>query len=122
MEKICLDFDTSINFLKGDVATVEKLRYYVNREEICITSITLLQLLRAVKDISLVHNFSNSVTVLPLDKKAVFIAEKLRRELENEIPKSEDNLLVAAICIANNALLYTRSSWKFEGISMLRKI
>ncbi len=124
MEKICLDYETALDFLRGDPATIEKLRYYADREEICITSMTMMQLLETIKKQEVASNFANSVTILPFDKKAAAVATKLNRGIrqQGEIPKPMDSILTASICIANDAFIYTRSPWKFEGIRGLRKV
>lgn len=123
MEKICLDFETALDFLMGDPATIEKLKYYADREEICITSLTMMQLLETIKKEEAITNFSNSVSILPFDKKAAGIATKLNREIkQNGLPKPMDSVLTASICIANDAFIFTKSSWKFEGIRGLRKV
>lgn len=124
MEKICLDFETALDFLMGDPGTIEKLRYYADREEICITSLTLMQLLETIKKEDVISNFSNSVSILPFDKRAAGIATKLNRDIRmsGELPKPMDSVLTASICIANDAFIFTRNAWKFEGIRGLRKV
>lgn len=124
MEKICLDYETALHFLRGDPATKEKLMYYADREEICITSMTMLQLLETIRKREAVQDFANSVTILPFDKKAAAIATKLNMEIKGrgEIPKPMDSILTASICIANDAFMYTRKPEKFEGIRGLRKV
>jgi predicted nucleic acid-binding protein len=124
MEKICLDFETAVDFLKGDPATIEKLKYYADREEICITSMTMMQLLETIKKEETIGKFANSVTILPFDKKAAIIATNLSKELKKkgELPKPMDSIMMASICIANNAFIFSRSQWKFEGIRGLRRV
>jgi len=129
MEKICLDFETTLDFLRGDAATIEKLKYYADREEICITSFTMLQLLETVSKQEVITAFVNSVTVLPFDRRAAHIAaDILTNDLADhaDIHKRTENVLTAAICIANEAFLYakspSKSPSKFEGIKGLKKV
>ncbi|MFH1685820.1 MAG: hypothetical protein ABH983_05965 [Candidatus Micrarchaeota archaeon] len=124
MEKICLDYETALDFLRGDPGTIEKLKYYADREEICITSMSMMQLLETIKKVEVITNFSNSVTILPFDKKAAVIATKINKEIKakGELPKPVGSILTASICIANDAFIFTRSPWKFEGIRGLRKV
>ncbi|MBN1169572.1 hypothetical protein JXA56_00970 [Candidatus Micrarchaeota archaeon] len=124
MEKICLDFDTAIDFLRGDPSTIEKLMYYADREELCITSMTLMQLLETIRKHEAVTNFANSITILPFDKKAAAIANKINNDLKDrgEMPKPIDSVLLASVCIAHEAFVFSRSPWKFEGIRGLRKV
>ena len=114
MEKICLDYETALDFLRGDPATIEKLKYYAE----------MMQLLETIKKQDVVNDFANSVTILPFDKKAAAVATKLNKEMtqKGEIPKPVDSVLMASICIANDAFIFTRSPWKFEGIRGLRKV
>jgi predicted nucleic acid-binding protein len=123
MEKICLDFETALDFLRGDPATIEKLKYYADREEICITSLTMVRLLEAVSKPDVVTAFAGSVTVLPFDKKAAQVASKIMNELREhgETPLFNDGLLTAAICMANDAFLFSRPGTKIE-VKGLRKV
>ena len=124
MEKICLDFETALDFLRGDSGAVEKLRYYADREELCITSFTLLNLLHTINKPEVVSAFSNSVTVLPFDRRAANFAANLTKEIDErgDAQKRMDSILTAAICMANNAFLFSRSPAKFDGIKGLRKV
>ena len=124
MERICLDFETSLDFLRGDPSTIEKLKYYADREEICTTSFTLLHLQNTINKADVVRAFANSVTVLPFDKNAAQIAARINRDLDEqrELPKMVEDVTTAAICIANDAFLYTRSLSKYDGIKGLKKV
>ena len=124
MEKICLDFETALDFLRGDPSTIEKLKYYAHREELCITSLTLMHLFETITKRGVVVAFANSVTVLPLDKKAAQIASQINRDIQGkaEIPKMMESVLTAAICMANDAFLFSRSTWKFDGIKGLKRV
>ena len=124
MEKICLDFETAVDFLRGDPGTIEKLKYYADREEICITSFTMMQLLETIKRPEITSQISNSLTILPFDRRAAAIAHSINNEMKKKggIPKPKDSVLTAAICIANDAFIYSRTPWKFEGIRGLRKV
>jgi predicted nucleic acid-binding protein len=124
MEKICLDFEIALDFLRGDVGTKEKLQHYADREEICITSITLMHLLETISKKDVVLDFASIVTVLPMDKKAAQNASKIASELREHGDSGEmcESVMTAAICMANDALLYTKSPAKFTGIRGLRKV
>ncbi len=122
MEKICLDLDTVLDFLRGDPGTVEKLHYYANREEICVSGITLYALLETVSKKDIILSLANSVTVLPFDRKAAVIANRINRETNRGTDPPAESVLTAAICIANNAFLFTRKPVNFEGIRGLKKV
>jgi predicted nucleic acid-binding protein len=77
MEKICLDFETALDFLRGEPKTIGKLKWYADREDVCVTAFTMAHLLEAVKKPEVTNAFVNSVTVLPFDKKAVSILNRL---------------------------------------------
>jgi len=123
VERICLDFDTALDFLRGEPATVEKMNYYANREEICISSITLYNLLEAVNKKDVVVSFANNITILPFDRKAAVLASRISNELkERKVDPPAESIVVAAICIANDAYLYTKKPANFEGIRGLKKV
>ena len=124
MERICLDFETAVDFLRGDPSTIEKLKYYADREELCITSYTMMHLLETISKREVVVAFANSVTVLSFDKKAAQIASQINRDIKGkgELPKMMESVLTAAICMANDAFLFSRSSWKFDGIKGLKRV
>src|SRR3989338_7665953 len=124
MEKICLDTEVAIDFLRGENAIVEKLRYYADREEICITASTLIHLLSAIRKEGIANSLTNSVTVLDLDKKSAGIAARLIKESKEQgyTHKNMDSFLNAAICIANSAFLFTKERKKYEGIKGLKLV
>lgn len=123
MEKICLDIDAVLDFLRGEPSTVEKLNYYANQEEICISGVTLYSLLEAVSKKDVVISFANSVTILPFDRKAAVIANRISKEMrEKRIDPSNEAILTAAVCMANDSFLFTKKPANFEGIRGLKKV
>ncbi|MBI5227321.1 type II toxin-antitoxin system VapC family toxin [Candidatus Micrarchaeota archaeon] len=124
MEKICLDFEATLDFLRGDPGIIEKLKYYADREEICITSFTFMHLLESVKKPEVISAFVNSITVLGFDAKAARVASDICEELSNsgDVHKRMESIMTAAICISNNAFLFSRTPSKFDGIKVLRKV
>ncbi len=124
MEKICLDFEAALDFLRGEQGTVEKLKYYADREEICLCSFTLVHLLETVKKPDVVLSFSSSVTILPFDRRGASIAARIKQELAEKgiNRRGMESLLTAATCLSNNAFLFTRNPAKFDGIKGLRRV
>ncbi len=128
VEKICLDFETAFDFLRGDLAVAVKLRNYASSEEICMTSMGMTHLLMAITNEEAVKPFLNSVTILPYDRSAAQIASNLQRELQDAgvEHKSLDTIMTAAICISNKARLFSRASTlsasKYDGIKALKKV
>jgi predicted nucleic acid-binding protein len=124
MEKICLDFEASLAFLRGEPGTIEKLKWYADREDICVTAFAMAHILEAVKKPEAANAFVNSVTVLPFDKKAVSILGRLLAEARErgQHIKIADHLVTASICIANDAFIFTKSPADYEGVKGLRKV
>ncbi|MFN7991551.1 MAG: PIN domain-containing protein [Candidatus Micrarchaeia archaeon] len=124
MEKICLDFEIALDFLRGDPATIEKLKYYADREEICITSLTMMHLMESVSKPEVVAAFASNVTILPFDKKAAQVAAKIMNEMKErgDVPRVTDSVLTAAVCMANDAFIFSRANARFDGIKGLRKV
>ncbi len=122
MEKICLDFEAALDFLRGETATIEKIRWYADREDLCITAFSVAHLMEAIKKPDLVSRFTNSVTVLPFDKKCADILCRLIDEARERQLKTMDHLVTASICMANDAFLFTRSPANYEGIKGLRRV
>ncbi len=122
MEKICLDFEAALDFLRGEATTIEKIKWYADREDLCITAFTVAHLMEAVKKPDAVSRFTNSVTVLPFDKKCVDVLGRLIEEARERQLKTMDHLVTASICMANDAFLFTRSPANYEGIKGLRRV
>lgn len=124
MEKICLDFETAFDFLRGDLTVVEKLKNYSSSEEICVTSHAMSQLMITITKSDAVRAFLSSVTVLPFDRDAAQITASISRELHaaGDDQKRIDTIMTAAICITNKAHLFSRSPSRYEGIKGLKKV
>ncbi len=123
MEKICLDTEIAIDFLKGEPATVEKLKYYTMREEICINALTFIQLVTAIRKQEVANAFVNSVTVLDFDKKAAQTASRVIKDSREAGHLHKiDSIITAAICITNDAFLFTKERKRFEGIKGLKLV
>jgi predicted nucleic acid-binding protein len=126
MEKICLDFETALDFLRGESSIIEKMKYYADREEVCITSLTLYQLMEVINRAEVVNAFANSVTVLPFDRNAAKLTASISKDLEEQgdASKRMEVIFTAAVCIANDAHVFSRSKSKskYEGIKGLKKV
>jgi len=123
MEKICLDYSAALDFLKGDKAVAEKINYYINSDEICISALTLMHLLYTIKKQDVIISFANSVTVLPVDRKVAVVSSKVRNELaDNQDSIPQEALINAAVCIVNDAFLFTRKPADYEKIKGLKRV
>jgi len=124
MEKICLDFEASLDFLRGEASILEKIKWYADREDVCISAFTMAHLYECVKKPEVMNALLNSVTVLPFDRKAADVFRRLvseSRDKGNEV-KNADHFVTASICMANDAFLFTKSPKNYEGIKGLRKV
>jgi len=124
MEKICLDFEAALEFLRGEPTTIEKLKWYADREDVCVTAFTMAHIMEAVRKPEVANAFVNSVTVLPFDKKAVSILGRLLAEARErgQRMRTVDHLVTASICMANDAFIFTKSPANYEGVKGLRKV
>ncbi len=123
MEKICLDNDVVLDFLCGDKATVEKLRYYASNEQLCINAITSMELSTTIKKREVLEEFLRNISILPFDREATKIATKILNEtMEKGIVPHFSTVLTASVCIANSAFLFTNNRSRFEGIKGLRLV
>lgn len=123
MAQVCLDSEVAIDFLRGDNAVVEKLRYYADSEELCISPFLLLQLNLGVRKREVVSGFISNVSTLSFDKKAANIAVRLIQDShENGFSRDIEGVLTAAVCIAHDAFLFTKDRKKYEGIKGLKLV
>ncbi|HLC68610.1 MAG TPA: type II toxin-antitoxin system VapC family toxin [Candidatus Bilamarchaeaceae archaeon] len=123
MEKICLDSEVALGFLKGERAIVEKLQYYAHREEVCMDAFTAMEIDASVRKREVAEEFLSSINILPFDRKAAQLATQLIRENKKREMRTPLNALIAAaVCITNNAFLFTKQRNMFEGIKGLRLV
>jgi predicted nucleic acid-binding protein len=124
LEKICLDYEAALDFLRGELATLKKIKWYADREDLCMNTFTMTHLMETVNKPEVINAFVNSVTVLPFDKKAADVFHRILIEARDRGSdlKTVDHLVTAAICMANDAFLFTRSPKNYDGIKGLRKV
>jgi len=123
MEKICLDLDVVLEFLRGDSITVEKIKNYSDKEEICITPHTLLYLHIGVRRTDAIKPFINSVSVMDFDRKAASMAAKIIEENRDKgKTMGLDEVLTAAICLSTGSFLFTKNRKEFEHIKNLKLV
>ena len=122
MEKICIDYDMAVDFLRGEPMTVEKIKYY-SEEEICVSSFTSYRLLRSVRKTDVISRFLSTITILPFDQRASFLAANISKYLEEkDISLDITAIYDAAICLSYGALLISKDRSRYEGIDSLRLI
>ena len=123
MVKICLDSDIILDFLEGRRATIEKLKYYIEKEEIVTTSLVMFEVLSSVKSIAPVLRFMERLEILAFDKQSAELASKLYRDgIKEGIKLSTRALVNAAVCMRNDAFLFTKNRNEYEGIKGLKVV
>lgn len=123
MEKICLDSDAVVDFLKGKTKTVEEVRIYTTKGELCIASTTLFELLMMSKKKIEIKKLCDDLMVLDIDRESVELASRiLSEQMLKEKPMMYKDALLAGVCIKNNTYLYTKNRRRFEGIKELKLI
>ena len=123
----CLDSDVVIAHFRGDNSIKECLDP-ISSEELFVTPITLCELYRGVflsgnleKDKLLVERLLERVNVLNFDLPACEIFGKAYKSLKQSGKLTqESDLMIASICISNNAILITRNKRHFENIQGLK--
>lgn len=123
----CLDSDVVIAHFRGD----NSIKWHLDTlsaDELFITPVTLCELYRGVylsrtpeKDRFLVRRLLERVHLLNFDLPACEIfgdAYKLLRQ-SGKLTQDSD-LMIASICISNNATLITRNKKHFENIKGLK--
>ena len=127
MKMYCLDSDAVIAHFRGDNSIKERLDS-ISAEELFVTPITLCELYRGVflsgnleKDKLLVQRLLERVNVLNFDLPACEIFGKAYKSLKQSGKLTQDSdLMIASICISNNATLITRNKKHFENIKGLK--
>lgn len=123
MAKICLDSDIIIDFLEGRKATIEKLKYYIEKEEIVTTSIAMFEVLSSVRSIAPVLRFTEQLDILAFDRQSAELASKLYRDgIKEGIRIPTRAIINAATCIRHDAFLFTKNRNEYEGIKGLKVV
>jgi len=116
MEKICIDLDMAIGFLKGETTAVEKIKYY-SGEELCVSVFTAYELLSTITKRDVVQQFLSNLTILPFDANSATIASNVRKwSDEKGIEISTSKAFNAAICISNKAYLVSKDHTQYDKI------
>lgn len=120
--KLCLDTEVVLDFFRGEQKTVQKIRQYSQKDVLCITSITYFELLVAIRGsekwdvIKAVNNFE----IINFDGEASVKASRIyeqTKEVKAQVGLRE--MMMAAICAKNDAVLFTKNRQAYEGIKGL---
>lgn len=122
MEKICLDSEVIIDFLRGESNTVEKIKHYED-EELCATSFTIFELLLTIKKQDVINQFIRNVTPLNFDEKCGIIAARIYNDLRDVgSVRPVRKVITASVCINNGAFLVTKNRKYYERIRGLKLV
>ncbi len=124
----CLDTSVIIDILRGDENLLFRIKPLQNRNNFCITPITLAELYKGAflakkqKDaIRLVDEFCDSVELLDFTKEACEIFGRKYLELKKGGKQTQEaDLMIASIAIANDLTFITRNSKHFANIRELK--
>lgn len=120
--KICLATEVVFDFLTGDEPTLQKIKMY-STEELCITSLTLFELRCVVERQGTVSEFLNYISILDFDSQSAEVAARIIHEdLHYGNQRPTKSAINAAICISNNAFLFTKDRASVEGIRGLKLV
>ncbi len=121
--KVCLDTDVVLDFFKGELKTVQKIRQYSKADLLCLTSLTYFELLTSIRGHSRwdVLKVVDKLEMLDLDRKSSVRASKIYEQVRDAgLNTSMRDILTASICLANNANLFTGKRAPYEGIRGLK--
>jgi len=120
-----LDTNIVVAYLNGNEAIAAQLRSHL--PEVAISSLVLAELLygtrasvRAEENIKRLEQFLQIVAVADFDQASAEAYSQIRLSLRQKgRPTGEIDALIAAIAVANNALLVTHNTKHFENIDGL---
>jgi predicted nucleic acid-binding protein len=119
--KILIDTDVLIDFLRGDKRTVELIKE-ISMQKLLTTDINAFELYHGAyksrnrsANISDVENLLGSLEVLGTARESMKKAAELIAHLENKGGSVDiADLFIASICLVNSASLLTRNKKHFE--------
>ncbi len=105
MVKIFLDTNSLLLYLLGNESIIEKVKQYIGREELCISSLTYLEVSLSIKDDRIVEEIGNSFTIAEINKEVMEKAKELYLYIEERGKPSIREVITAATCIVNKGFL-----------------
>lgn len=122
MEKVCLDTEVIIDFLRGEKITVEKIKYYAE-EELCATTPTLFELLTSIRKPEVINQFVKNITPLEFNENCSIIAARICNDLRDiGVYRPIRNIINASVCIDNGAFLVTKNAKDYDKIRGLKLV
>lgn len=121
--RICLDTDVILDFFKGEMKTVQKIKQYSQADILCITSLSYFELLTVIHGPPRwdVLTVVEKMEMLNFDRKAAVRASKIyEHAIEEHVQLGMRELVIASVCMSNKALLLTGKRQPYEGIKGLK--
>ncbi len=121
--KICLDTDIVLDFFKGELKTVQKIKQYSQATRLCITALSYFELLTVIRGSPRwdVINVVDKLEMLDFDRKAAVRASKIyEHAVEEHLQLGMRELVIASVCMSNKAVLLTGKRQPYEGIEGLK--
>lgn len=121
-----LDSDTIIFFFRNKLEVVQQFTQH-NPDNLAITIINQAELLfgayhseQVSKRIKEVQDFLQNIQILPFEAAAVDTFAQLKSQLQKQgTPIADMDLMIASICLVNEATLVTNNTSHFERIEGL---
>lgn len=121
-QKVCLDTDVVIAILNNEERAVETIKK-IEAFTVCITTITLFELLLRKTHLDVIEKFRNSVFILDFEEDAARQASMFFKDLQSKGKIIEiRDIFIAAICSKSNCALVTYNKKHFEHIKELRLV
>lgn len=127
-DKVIIDTDVLIDFLRGDVETVSKIKKLEQEKELGTTDINVFELYLGAyksrnqeKNIASVKGLLNSFSIVSTDEDAMEMAAKIIIDLRKKGKNIElRDLFLASMCLVNSCTLLTKNKKHFENIVGLK--
>lgn len=120
-----LDTNIVIAFLSGNQAVADQLKSHLS--EVAISSLVLAELLygarasaRMSENIERLNQFLQIVDLVDFDQASAEAYSRIRLSLRQKgLPAGEMDMLIAAVALANDAVIVTHNTKHFENIEGL---
>jgi tRNA(fMet)-specific endonuclease VapC len=126
--KYLLDTNACIRYLNGRSESLRRQISAKNPDDIVLCSVVKAELFygarksqRPQRSLEKQHKFVNHFVSLPFDDEAAEVYGQIRAELERAgTPIGPNDLMIAAIAIANDVMLVTHNAREFRRVKGLR--
>ena len=123
-----LDTNVCIRYLNGQSEKIHQQLNMKAPEEIALCSVVKAELIYGAhkshnpsKNLQRLYFFADTLISLPFDDKAANIYGRIRTDLERAgTPIGPNDLMIAAIAIANEIILVTHNTSEFSKVDTLR--